>query len=95
MKEDAPEDLAYFPLLQQENEDECTSSFLVSDIHTTTKDVGSYGGGKTYFGSYPKDEYKLDLQLPQEPHKEEEDKATLLGCEPKNLVEEQATKVFV
>ena len=51
LKEDAPEDLACFPLLQQENEDECTSSFLVSDIQTTTKDVGSYGGGKTYFGS--------------------------------------------
>ena len=30
-----------------------------------------------------------------DPHKEEEDKATPLRCEPENLVEEQATKVFV
>ena len=54
MKEDDPEDLACFPLLQQENEDECTSSFRVSDIQTTAKDVGSNGGGKKYFGSDPK-----------------------------------------
>ena len=32
LKEYAPEDLACFPLLQEENEDECTSSFIVSDI---------------------------------------------------------------
>ena len=58
MKEDALEDLFYFPLLQEENENECTSNFLVSDLQTTAEDVGSYGGGKTYFGSDPKEEYK-------------------------------------
>ena len=36
-----------------------------------------------------------ELQSPQEPHKEEENKATLLGCEPGNLVEEQSIKVSV
>ena len=82
MKEDAPEDLARFPLLQEENEDECTSSFLVSDIQNNAKDVGSYGGGKTPFVSYPKEENKSELQSPQEPHKEEQDKATPLWCEP-------------
>ena len=76
MKEDVPEDVACFPLLQEENEDECTSSFLVSDLHTTTKDLGSYGGGNKYFVSYPKEEYESELQSPQEPYKEEEDKAT-------------------
>ena len=59
----------------------------MSDIQTTTKDVGSYGGGKTSFGSDPKEENKSELQSPQEPHKEVEDKATPLGCEPENLVE--------
>ena len=82
MKEDAPEDLACFPLLQEENEDECTSSFLVSDIQTTAKDVCSYGCGKTYFGSDTKEENKSELHSPQEPHKEEQDKATPLWCEP-------------
>ena len=93
MKEDAPEDLACFPLLQEENEHECTSSFLVSDLRTTAKDVGSYVGGKTYFGSDTKEEYKLELQPSQEPRKEEEDKATSPGCEAENLVEEKATLV--
>ena len=51
--------------------------------------------GETYFGSDPKGDYKLELQSPLEPHKEEEDKATLLGCEPVNLVEDKATKVYV
>ena len=82
MKEYAPEYLACFPLLEEENENECTNIFLVSDIWTTDKDVGSYGGGKKYFGSYPKEENKLELQSPQEPHKEEENKATTLHCEP-------------
>ena len=58
LKEDAPEYLACFPLFQEENEHECTSSFLVSDLQTTAKDVGSYGGGKTYFVSNPKEYYK-------------------------------------
>ena len=51
LKEDAPKDLACFPLLQEENGGECTSSFLVSDLWTTAKDVGSYRGGNKYFGS--------------------------------------------
>ena len=54
LKEYAPKYLACFPLIQQENEDECTSSFCVSDIQTTAKDVGSNGGGNKYFGSDPK-----------------------------------------
>ena len=32
LKEDALEDLACFPLLQEENDDECTFGFLVNDI---------------------------------------------------------------
>ena len=52
-------------------------------------------GGETSFGSHPKEDYKSELQSPQEPHKEEEDKATLLECEPENLVEEQVTRVSV
>ena len=67
----------------------------MSDLRTTAKDVGSYVGGKTYFGSDPKEEYKSDLQPPPEPQNEEENKATLLRCEKTNLVEEQATQVFV
>ena len=59
----------------------------------TTKDVGSSGGGNTSFGSYPKEEYKSELQSPDEPHKEEEDNATPLGCKEENLVEEKATLV--
>ena len=93
LKEDAPEDLACFPLLQEENENDCTSSFLVSDLRTTAKDVGSYAGGKKEFGSGPKEEYKSELQSSQEPWKEEEDKATPPGCEAENLVEEKATLV--
>ena len=52
-------------------------------------------GGETAFGSDPKGDYKSELQSPWEPHKEEEDSAMLLGCEPEILVEEQATKVYV
>ena len=65
----------------------------MSDIRTTAKDVGSYVGGKTYFGSDPKEEYKSELWSSQEPCKEEEDKATLPGCEAENLVEEKDTLV--
>ena len=50
-------------------------------------------GEETPFGSNPKGYYKSELQSPLEPHKEEEDKATPLGCELENLVEEQTTIV--
>ena len=62
-------------------------------VHITAKDVGSCMGGETYFGSDPKEFYKSYLQSPLESHNEEEDKATPLGCEPYNLVEEKATIV--
>ena len=39
-------------------------------------------GGETPFGSDPKGDYKLELHSPLEPHKEEEYRATPLGCEP-------------
>ena len=45
----------------EECEDECTSSFFVSDLQVSAKDVGSCEGGETSFGSYPKEVYKLDL----------------------------------
>ena len=47
----------------------------------------------TPFGLNPKGYYKSELNSPLEPHKEEEGKATPLGCEPENLVEEKATLV--
>ena len=49
-------------------------------------------GGETHFVSHPKGYYKSELQSPLEPHKEEDDRATPLGCEPEILVEEQAIK---
>ena len=52
-------------------------------------------GGETYFGSYPKEVHKSYFHSPPKTHNEEENKSTPLGCEPKNLVEEQATKVSV
>ena len=52
-------------------------------------------GGETPFGSDPKGDYKLELQSPLEPHKEEEYRATPLQCEPEILVEEDATIVSV
>ena len=51
-------------------------------------------GDDTYL-SYPKEVHKSDLQSPSEPHNEDENKATLLGCEAKILVEEQATIVSI
>ena len=63
------------------------------DLRITDKDVGSCMHGQEYFGLDPKEDYKSQLQSPLEPHKEEEDKATLLRCEPNNSVEEQATIV--
>ena len=72
----------------EESEDECTFNFSVGDFHIIAKDVGPCEGGETYFGSYPKEYYESYLQSPIEPHNEEEDKATPLGCEPENLVEE-------
>ena len=52
-------------------------------------------GGEIYFVSDTKEVQKSDLQSPPEPHNEEENKATPLRCELENLVEEQATKLFV
>ena len=95
MKEDAPEDLACFPLLQEENEEECTSSFLVGDLQITAKFVGLFMDEDIYFGSDPKYDYKSELQSPQELHTQEESKTTLLGCEAEILVEEHATIVSV
>ena len=74
-------------------ENECTSNFFVGDLHITDRDVVSCMGGETPFGSYLKGSYKSYLQSPLEPHKEEENKATPLGCEPENLVEEKATLI--
>ena len=54
--------------MEEESEDECISKFFVSDFHITSKDIGSCDGGETYFGSYPKEYYKTDLQSPLEPH---------------------------
>ena len=64
-------------------------------MQITERDVGSCMGGETPFGSDPKGDYKLELQSPLEPHKEEEYKATLLECEPEILVEEDATIIFI
>ena len=64
----------------EESEGECISSFFVGDFHITAKDVGSCEGGETYFGSDPKEQYKLDLQSPIEPHNDEEEKATPFAC---------------
>ena len=77
----------------EESEDERTSIFSVGDFQITAKDDGSCEGGETYFGSDPKEGYKSELQSPLEPHNDEEDKATPFGCEPENLVEDQATIV--
>ena len=63
----------------------------MGDLQITAKDVGSGKGGETYFGSDLVEVHKLDLQSPLDPHNEKEDKATPLGCEPENLVEEKAT----
>ena len=74
-------------------ENECTSNFFVSVLQITDRDVVSWMGGETPFGSDPKGGYKSELQSPLEPYKEKENKATPLGCEPKNLVDEHATLV--
>ena len=63
-------------------ENECTSNFFVGDLQITEIYVGSCMGGDTPFGSDPKGDYKSELLSPLEPHKEEEYKATPLGCEP-------------
>ena len=68
--------------MEKEKEDECTSSFFVDDIQITSQDAGSCMGGETYFVSDPKEAHKSDLQSPPDPHNEEENKATLLRCEP-------------
>ena len=81
--------------IREEVEEECTSSFLVGDLQITAQGFGSCMGGETYFGSDPKEIYISYLQSPSEPQNEEENKATPLRCEPKYLVEEQATKVYV
>ena len=52
-------------------------------------------GGEKYFGSDPKEVHKSDLQSPSEPHNEDENNATPLGCEAEILEEEQATIVSV
>ena len=78
--------------MEEEKEGECTSKFFGGDLQITKKDVGSCMGEEASFGSDPKEDHKSELQLLLEPHKEEENKATSLGCEPTNLVEEQATK---
>ena len=95
LKEDAPKDLACFPLLQEENEHECTSSFLVGDLRITAQIFGSCMVDETYFQSDPKYVHKSDLQSPSEPHNEDEHKATSLGREAEILVEEKATIVSV
>ena len=77
----------------EESEDECTSRFFVGDLQIIAKDVSSYKGDATYFVSNPKEVHKSYLQSPLEPHNEEEDKATPLGCERGKSVEEKATIV--
>ena len=52
-------------------------------------------GGETSFGLDPKEVHKSNLQSPFEPHNEDENKATPLGCEAEILVEKQATIVSV
>ena len=73
-------------------EDEGTSSFWVGDLQITAQGFGSCMGGETYFGSDIKEVHKSYLQPPTKPQNEE-NKATPLKCEPRNLVEEQDTKV--
>ena len=43
-------------------------------------------GGKTSFGSYPKEGYKSDLKSPFKLHNEAKDKHISVGFEPKYLV---------
>ena len=81
--------------IREQVEEECNSSFLVGDLRITTQGSGSCMGGEPYFGSNPKQVHKSDLQSPSEPHNEDENKATPLGCEAEFLVEEQATIVSV
>ena len=66
--------------MEEEKEGEYTSKIFGDDLHIADKDVGSCMGEETYFGSDPKEYYKSELQSPIEPHKEEENKATTLGC---------------
>ena len=68
---------------------------MVGDIQITGQVFGSYMGGEKFFVSDPKQVGKSYLQSPPEPQNEEENKATLLRCEPENLLEEQATKVSI
>ena len=74
--------------MEEEEEGECNSKLFGGDIQITGKDVGSCMVNDTYFGLYPNEYHKSELQSPLEPHKEEENKAIPLGCEPKKLVEE-------
>ena len=46
------------------------------------KEDDAVNGGKTYFGSYPKEGYKSDLKSPFGIYNEAEDKHTSVGCEP-------------
>ena len=62
-------------------EDEGTSIFWVGDLQITAQGSGSCMGGETYFGSDQKEVHKSYLQSPYEPHNEDENKATPLGCE--------------
>ena len=73
--------------------DEFTHNFSVRDHKIIAKEGDVVNGDKKYFGSDTKDNQKSYLQLELEFHNEEEDKVTLLGCEPENLVEEKATIV--
>ena len=81
--------------IREEVEEESTSSFLVGDPQITAQGFGSCMGGEASFGLDPKEVHKSDLQSPFETHNEDENKATLLGCEAEILLEEQATIVSV
>ena len=81
--------------IREEVEEECTSSFLVGDLQIIAQGFGSCMGSEASFGLDPKDVHKSDLQSPFETHNEDENKATLLGCEAEILLEEQATIVSV
>ena len=81
--------------IREEVENECNSSFLLGDIRITAQGSSSCMGGETYFISYPKEVHKSDLQSPFEPHNEDENKATPLGCEEEILVKEKATIVSI
>ena len=61
----------------------------------TAQGFGSCMGSETSLRSDPKEVHKSDLQSPSKPHNEDESKTTLLGCQAKKLVEEQATIVSV